>query len=182
MKVVISTFTLTLATLVIILKLSFSSLLSFVGYAAIPINELHKLTASNIAIEKLKNNHVNKKTRVTKRFAKRTAKKVGATAVSAATIGTVAVIGTMTYIEINEFCEDQRQLSEEENILFNKNLTFDFSACVKSAKEDSTEIAQEAWTMVKQSGKSAVESVDEALDPSRRELTKAFEAIDQFFN
>ncbi|GAD03605.1 hypothetical protein AALB_3685 [Agarivorans albus MKT 106] len=88
----------------------------------------------------------------------------------------------MTYIEINEFCEDQRQLSEEENILFNMNLTFDFSTCVESAKEDSTKIAQEAWTMVKQSGISAVESVDETIEPSRRELIKAFEAIDQFFN
>ncbi|MBW8190614.1 hypothetical protein K0504_06150 [Neiella marina] len=182
MKAVISTFTLTIATFIIIAKLFFSSLLSLAGYAAMPISEFQKLTASKATIEKLKHNHAKKKSRVANRFVKRTAKKIGATAVSAATIGTVAVVGTLTYIEINEFCEDKKQLSEEENILFDKNDAFDFNACVQSATDDSVEITQEAWAAVQEKGESAVDAIDEALEPSRKELIKIFEKIDRFFN
>lgn len=181
-KPILATFFITLASLLLAAKLFFSSFLSALGYAAIPLEQLYKLKASTQIIEKLKVNHKTRKSKVTKRFAKRTGKKVGATAVSAATIGTVAVVGTLTYIELNEYCEQKHELLKEENILFNKNDSFNFSLCMEEAKADSSQIAEEAWRMVKNSGTEVIDEIDNFFEPSRRELVEIFEKIDQFFS
>lgn len=181
-KSVLSTFSITVVTMLFVVKLFFSSMLGFLGYATLPLEQFQKLKASQQVVNKLKANHKAKKVKVTKRFFKRTGKKVGATAISAATIGTVAVVGTLTYIEINEYCEDKNTLIEEENILFNKSDVFDFDACVEEVKSDSSKITQEAWLMVKQSSDDMVESLDDVLAPTRKELIKLFETIDKYFN
>lgn len=180
-KPIISTFLITTSSLLLVGNIFFNSLFGMLGYAAIPLEQLHKLKASTQVVDKLKANHKAKKKKVTKRFAKRTGKKVGATAVSAATIGTVAVVGTLTYIELNEYCEEKRELLKEENILFNKNQSFDFTQCMEEAKADSTQIAEEAWLMVKKSGAEAFDEIDNFFEPSRRELVDIFDKIDKYF-
>lgn len=180
-KSVFTTFMITTSGLLLVGKLFFSSLFGMLGYAAIPLDQLHKLKASTQIVDKLKANHKTKKNRVTKKFAKRTGKKVGATAVSAATIGTVAVVGTLTYIELNEYCEEKGELLKEENILFNKSDVFNFSQCMEEAKQDSTQIAEEAWSMVKKSGSEVLDEIDNFFEPSRRELTEIFDKIDKYF-
>ncbi|MBU2872171.1 hypothetical protein [Colwellia sp. E2M01] len=180
-KSVLSTFTITTASLLLIGKLFMSSLLGVLGYAAVPLAELSSLKASQQAVNKLKANHQSKKTKATKKFAKRTGKKVGAIALSAVTIGTVAVVGTLTYIELNEYCEQKRELINEENILYNTNLSFDFNICMEEAKADSTLIADEAWKTVKESSAEVVGEINNFLQPSREELRKLFEKIDRYF-
>lgn len=180
-KPILTTFVLTTSSLLLAGKLFFSSLFGMMGYAAIPLEQLHKLKATTQVVDKMKANHKTKKNRITKRFAKRTGKKVGATAVSAATIGTVAVVGTLTYIELNEYCEEKRELTKEENILFGKNDAFDFNQCLEEAKVESTEIAEEAWMMVKDSGTEVLDDIDNFFEPSRRELVDIFEKIDKYF-
>lgn len=180
-KSVLTTFFITLSGLLLVGKIFFSSLFGMLGYAAIPLEQLHKLKASTQVVEKLKANHKTKKNKITKKFAKRTGKKVGATAVSAATIGTVAVVGTLTYIELNEYCEEKKELLKEEDILYGQSTEFDFSQCMEEAKAESTQIAEEAWSMVKQSGTEVFDEIDNFFEPSRRELTDIFEKIDKFF-
>ncbi|TYK64349.1 hypothetical protein [Colwellia echini] len=180
-KSVISTFSVTMVSLLLIGKLFFSSLLGVFGYAALPIAELSKLKASQQVVDKLKTNHKAKKTKTTTKFAKRTGKKVGAIAISAATIGTVAVIGTLTYIELNEYCEEKRELINEENILYNTNLTFDFNICMEQAKSESSLIADEAWSTVKASSTEVIDNINGFLKPSREELSRLFEKIDKYF-
>lgn len=63
-------------------------------------------------MQKMQSRHKSKSANVSKRFVKRSGKKLAITAVSAATIGIVAVIGTLTYLEISQYCDEKRVLNE----------------------------------------------------------------------
>ena len=180
-KVILTTIVITLSSLLLVANVFFSNLFNMLGYAVIPLEQLHKLKASTQVVERLKANHKTKKHKITKRFAKRAGKKVGATAVSAATIGTVAVVGTLTYIELNEYCEEKHELIKEENILYSQNTAFNFTQCMEGAKADSSQIAKEAWSMVKKSGSEVFDEIDYFFEPSRGELIDMFEKIDNYF-
>ncbi|MBL4900527.1 MAG: hypothetical protein JKX76_13000 [Colwellia sp.] len=127
-----------------------------------------------------------KSANVSKRFIKRSGKKVAVTAISAATIGTVAVIGTLTYLEISQYCEDKQQLNEEANILFDTDKQFDINACLEQGKQDSAHFANEAWQSIKETSSDIINSIeqtsDELLDPSRKATTELFKSIDEWFN
>ncbi len=155
----------------------FSSIFALFGYTALPIDQLAKLTHSQKVIQKkCKNGIRTKSANVSKRFIKRSGKKVAITAASAATIGTVAVIGTLTYLEVSQYCDEQRVLSEDANILFDTNTAFDMKACLEQGKQDSAHFANEAWQGVKNSSSEVLDDVlnsiekssDELLDPSRK--------------
>jgi hypothetical protein len=186
MKSVISTFMATIITGVIVVKLFFSSLLTFFCYAVLPIESLKSLTHSKKIVQKMQHRNKAKSANVSKRFIKRSGKKVAVTAVSAATIGTVAVIGTLTYLEISQYCEDKQALNEEANILFDIDKEFDMSACLEQGKQDSAHFAHEAWQSIKESSSEVLDSIEqtseELLDPSREAMVELFESIDQWFD
>lgn len=171
------------------LKFFFSSLLGLFGYAAIPVENLAQLNQSKKIVQKMQNRHKTKSANVSKRFIKRSGKKVAITAVSAATIGTVAVIGTLTYLEVSQFCDEKRVLNDDANILFNTDEVFDMQACLEQGKQDSVQFANEAWQGVKDSSsvvlddvlKSIEKSSDELLDPSRKATAELFESIDKWY-
>jgi hypothetical protein len=186
MKAVLSTLMVTIMSGVIVIQFFLSSLLSFFGYAVLPLESLKNLTHSKKIVQKMQHRNKVNSANVSKRFIKRSGKKVAVTAVSAATIGTVAVIGTLTYLEISQYCEDKKSLNEEANILFDANIEFDMSACLEQGKQDSTHFANEAWQSVKEQSLNVFDSIeqtsDELLDPSRKTTVELFQSIDEWFN
>ena len=66
-----------------------------------------------------------KKSRITKRFVKRSGKRVASGALAAATVGTVAVVAAMTTIEIADYCEEQKELQADLDILDGTSTEFD---------------------------------------------------------
>ncbi|MFT5760438.1 MAG: hypothetical protein ACI9LM_005224 [Alteromonadaceae bacterium] len=186
MKAVLSTLMVTIMSGVIVIQFFFSSLLSFFGYAVLPIESLNSLTHSKKIVQKMQHRNKAKSANVSKRFIQRSGKKVAVTAVSAATIGTVAVIGTLTYLEISQYCEDKQVLNEDANILFDTDKEFNMNACLEQGKKDSAQFANEAWLSIKETSSDVLDSIektsDEMLDPSRKATTELFESIDEWFN
>lgn len=189
MKTVISTIGILVFFATVAVKFFFSSLIGFFGYAAIPVERLAQLNQSKSIVQKMQNRHKTKSANVSKRFIKRSGKKVAVTAVSAATIGTVAVIGTLTYLEVSQYCDDKKALNEEANILFETEVDFDMQACLEQGKHDSAQFANEAWQNAKNTSndiledliKSIEKSSDELLDPSRKATAELFESIDKWY-
>ncbi len=185
MKAVLSTLITIGFCVFIAVKFFFSSIFAFFGYAALPIDHLSKLTHSKNIVQKMQNRHKTKNANVSKRFIKRSGKKVAITAVSAATIGTVAVIGTLTYLEVSQFCDEKRVLNEDANILFDTQESFDMEACLEQGKQDSALFANEAWESVKNSSSEVFDSIekssDELLDPSRKATVELFESMDKWY-
>jgi hypothetical protein len=185
MKTVLSTLFIVGVTASIAVKFFFSSIFALFGYAALPIEQLSHLTHSKKIVQKMQNRHKTKSANVSKRFVKRSGKKVAITAASAATIGTVAVIGTLTYLEISQYCDDKRILNEDANILFDTHEVFDMQACLEQGKVDSANFANEAWQSIKASGADMFDSIEESsnelLDPSRKATVELFESMDKWF-
>ncbi len=185
MKAVLLTLIFTGCALFVTAKFFFANVLALFGYAAMPLTELAHLTQAKQIVHKMQKRHKSKSANVSKRFIKRSGKKVAVTAVSAATIGTVAVIGTLTYLEISHFCEEKRTLNDDANILFGENDSFDMQACLSQGKHDSANFANEAWQQVKNSSQeiysSIEQSTDELLDPSRKATVELFESMDRWF-
>lgn len=169
----------------IVVKFFFTSLFSLFGYAAVPIESLASLTHSKKIMQKMQTRHKVKSANVSKRFIKRSGKKVAITAASAATIGTVAVIGTLTYLEISQYCDDKQVLNEDANILFDTQEEFDLQACLEQGKQDSANFANEAWNNVKDSSSDMLnrleKSSDDFLEPSRKATIELFESMDKWY-
>ncbi|WP_275098765.1 hypothetical protein [Sedimenticola hydrogenitrophicus] len=91
-------------------------------------------------MEKMKKRHKDKKLNLPKKFVKRSSKKIASSAVTAATIGTAGVVITVAGLEVYDYCEDRKELHEDENILFKTNSEFDYTQCLADAKNDSNEI------------------------------------------
>jgi len=185
MKTVLSTLIISIFTAFIVVKLFFSSIFALFGYAALPIDSLNSLTHSKKTMQTMQKRHKTKSANVSKRFIKRSGKKVALTAASAATIGTVAVIGTLTYLEITQYCDEKRVLNEDANILFDRNDKFDMQACLEQGKQDSAHFANAAWKSVKESSSGFADEIgkssDELLDPSRKATVELFESIDKWY-
>tara|TARA_R110002050_G_scaffold24044_6_gene64006 strand:- start:561 stop:1145 length:585 start_codon:yes stop_codon:yes gene_type:complete len=189
LKAILSTILVIFIAGFIAVKFFFSSIFALFGYTALPIDQLAKLTHSQKVIQKMQKRHKRKSANVSKRFIKRSGKKVAITAASAATIGTVAVIGTLTYLEVSQYCDEQQVLSEDANILFDTNIAFDMKACLEQGKQDSAHFANEAWQGVKNSSSEVLDDVlnsiekssDELLDPSRKATAELFESIDKWY-
>jgi hypothetical protein len=185
MKLVFSTILVIFFSAFVALKLFFTSIFSLFGYAALPIEDLASLTHSKKIMQKMQSRHKTKSANVSKRFIKRSGKKVAITAASAATIGTVAVIGTLTYLEISQYCDEKRVLNEDANILFDTHELFDMQACLEQGKQDSANFANEAWSSVKESGNDMLyrfeKSSDDLLEPSRKATMELFESMDKWY-
>jgi len=185
-KTILKSIILTIITIVLIAKFFLTSFLGLFGYSAVALGDLQKLTTSKQIVDRMKTRHQAKKVNATKKFYKRAGKKVSATAVSAATLGTVAVVGTLTYLEVSQYCEEQKELIDDENILFSTNESFDNEACLKRAKDDSVAITTEAIEAIKvgvvNTATPIIDGANDLLEPSRKELIKFFEYIDDTIN
>lgn len=121
-----------------------NSILGVFGLSAVPLPTLAGLRASQATVSTLKSRHQAKKSNLSKRFVKRTGRRLASSALAAATVGTVAVIVTATGFEIADYCEDKEALLEEGNLLHGTNDTFDLDQCIEDAKSDTREIIASA--------------------------------------
>jgi hypothetical protein len=143
MKTVVLTFTFTIIAIALSAKIFFTSILTGLGYTVTTIDSLNKLNHSQQIVEKVKKRHKSKKIKATKTFVKNSGKKIATSAIAASTVGTLAVIGAVTAFEMREFCDEKKELLEESNILHDTDIKFDYSVCLKDAKEDSKKFIDE---------------------------------------
>jgi len=186
LKTIISTLFITLLAATFIVKFFFTNILSLFGLAILPLENLKSLQYSTQVVKKMQNRHKAKNANISKRFIKRSGTKVAVTAVSAATIGTVAVIGTLTYLEISQYCDDKYLLNEDANVLFNTENEFDMKSCLEQGKQDSVHFANEAWRSIKEKSNDVLDEIErssnELLDPTRKTTAELFESIDKWYN
>ena len=170
MKSVLLTFTTTLAALTFASTFFLNTLLGTFGLAATSIDTLNNLKSSQIVIDKMKTRHHIKKQALTKKFAKRSSRRVASASLAAATIGTIAVAITMTGFEVHDYCEDKAALQDEQNILFGTTNEFDFEACINEGKIESKRIL----TDVKEA---ASEHVSKAIDSTAQYSHEKWHAL-----
>ncbi|WP_321323988.1 hypothetical protein [Thiomicrorhabdus sp.] len=174
-KTIFITISTTLIVATFVVSTFLNGILGLFGLASTSTKTLNELRNSKQVVENMKKRHAEKKLAVSKKYVKRSSQKIASSAVAAATIGTAGVVVTIAGLEVYEYCEDKKELQEDENILFNKKEEFNFNECLIAANEDSKEIV----TSVK---KAVPEIVDQAWEDTKGfssetwETTKAMSA------
>ena len=148
LKTILITFSVTAGTLALAAHLFLNSLLGIFGLAATSVETLVQLQASQRIVEIMKARHLRKKNRITKRFVKRSGRRVASTALAAVTMGTFAVAGVMTSMEISDYCEQKRTLQDDANLLYGTDVAFDFERCLYESADDAKAIIDEATDTV----------------------------------
>lgn len=196
LKTVLLTASATAGTLALAAHLFLNTILGAFGLVATSADTLQNLKASREVVQQMKKRQSQKKTRITKRFVKRSGKRVASGALAAATVGTVAVVAAMTTIEITDYCEQQKELQEDLDVLNGTTTEFDLDECLQHSKEDAKAIyaevknsvsdtvagtfestssyADELWGDVKALTKSAIDYTDAGFSAAWRSATSWF--------
>jgi hypothetical protein len=183
-KTIFVTFTATVAVVFLVASLFLNTILGAFGMAATSIETLQNLKTSQQIVERMKTRQAQKKLKVTKRFAKRPAKRIASAAVAAATVGTIGVAVAVTALEANDYCEEKRELQEDTDILNGTHTEFDYEACYEEGKKDLSSVlsqvkdstvdavanawkstahySTEKWVSIKESCSDALESTGTA--------------------
>jgi Na+/glutamate symporter len=135
-KTIFWSVSLTLATVTLAASLFLNSILGVFGLAATSIETLQQLRSSQQVVEQLKHRHQKSKASVSKKLVKRSSKRIGATMLAAATVGTVAVAATVVGLEVADYCEERQSLHEAESILYGTDEDFDMKQCIDDGKEE----------------------------------------------
>lgn len=183
MKTIILTITLTLSIITATVAFAGQAILGLAGFTVVTVDKLHKLTAASQVLDKVKVHHSKRKLRTSKRFVKKASRKVASTAVAAATIGTVAVAATMIGLEVADYCEQQQEINELDNVLNGTNQAFDFNQCVDEASENTQLIFEEVKQAAIAAGSNAFESIksvaSDYLASARSYAVDVFEFYDR---
>jgi len=139
-KIVLITFSATIAAVALAAFLFLNSILGAFGLVSTSLGTFSNLQQSKQTLDLVKKRHKTKKANISKKFVKRTSKKVAASAVSAATVGTAMVVITVAGLEVIDYCNDKEELLNDGNILFRTGDSFDYYECMSEAKNDSSEI------------------------------------------
>jgi cytochrome c biogenesis factor len=161
LKTIFVTITATFTAVTLTATLSLNSIIGAFGRTAIPLATLAQLQASQRIVEAMKTRHIRKNNRVTKRFIKRSGRRVASTALAAATFGTVAVAATMTAVEVMDHCEQKAELQDEANILYGTDIEFDFQQCIQESTDNAKAILTEAKA-------TATSRISDAFDMAER--------------
>ncbi len=143
MKKIVASISVTLVVVTFVLSVFLNGILGLFGLAFTSVEALADLKKSSSVVKNLKERHKKKKVNISKRFVKRTGKKVASTAVAAATVGTAAVVVTVATLEAHEYCDDKRELLKDENLLYQNEKEFDYEYCLEEAKNDSQQIVMD---------------------------------------
>ncbi len=135
-KIIVSTVLATISSLSVAGVIFLNGILGMFGLAVTSAETLVDLKTSQQIVQTMRKRHKSKKIKVSKKFVKRTGKKIASSAVAAATIGTAAVVATVATLEVHSYCEDKKELHEDGNVLNGRNDEFDYKACVKEATDD----------------------------------------------
>ncbi|WP_020681283.1 hypothetical protein [Marinobacterium rhizophilum] len=144
MKTIFWSVSVTLATVTLVASLFLNSVLGLFGLAATSVETLQELRSSQQVVEQLKHRHQKKRASVSKRLVKRSSKRIGATMLAAATVGTVAVAATVVGLEVADYCEEKQSLNETESILYGTDEVFDMEQCLGEAKQELTGLLVDA--------------------------------------
>ena len=144
MKTIFWSVSVTLATVTLVASLFLNSVLGLFGLAATSVETLQELRSSQQVVEQLKHRHQKKKASVSKRLVKRSSKRIGATMLAAATVGTVAVAATVVGLEVADYCEEKQALNETEAILYGTDEGFDMEQCFDEGREELTSLLTDA--------------------------------------
>lgn len=110
----------------------------------------------------MKSRHKAKKKNFSKKFSKRAGAKLSSTAASAIPIiGVVGAIVAVAGLEASYYCEDKKELHDDENLLYGSNKIFDNDQCLAEAEQDSKEMIIEAKEAVSESFNDAWNSLSE---------------------
>ena len=171
-KIILATVCVCIATGALVLNLFLTTILGTFGLAMTSVDKLQQMRQSQRVVDKMKARHADKKSALAKRHSKRAGKRIASTALAAATIGTVAVAVTMATIEVDDYCDEQRVLQDDANILYGTEVEFDLGQCVDQGLQDSAGLLSE----VKHS---AGQAVAEALESSAVYSAEAWQAVKQ---
>jgi hypothetical protein len=136
MKTALMSCALTLAAMLLVIKLFFHTILGSVGLAVTGVQQLQGLAASQALVEKLKSRNVDKKSKLRKRFVKRASRKILVSSAAAITLGTVAVAVTAAGFEVHDYCMTLEELNEEAALLYQTANEFSFEDCLDQGQED----------------------------------------------
>jgi len=161
-KTLFLTVSTTITACTFIASLFLNSILGSFGLVSTSIESLNKLQDSKKVVEQMKTRHKAKKKNFSKKFTKRAGAKLSSTATSAIPIiGVVGAIVAVAGLEASYYCEDKKELQEDENLLFGTNESFDNEQCLIEAQEDSKVMIADAKDAVSQSFNDAWDSLSE---------------------
>lgn len=158
MKTIILSIMGTLTIVYLALYLFLNPILSVFGMAATTVESLNQMHAAQQTVQSMKQRHTAKKAKATKRIGKKAAKRVSASVLAAATIGTIAVATAVTAMEVSDYCDDKKELQEDGNILNGTNVEFDMEMCLDEGKEDAKAILDDVKATSTQTVKNAMEN------------------------
>jgi hypothetical protein len=175
--------------LAFVVSVSLKSILGAFGFAIESVETLSQLRTSQNIAQTMKARHKNKKANASKKFLKKAGKRVTSSAVAAATLGTAAVTVIVIGLEVEDYCEDKKELLAEENILFGSDETFDYKKCLSDAEKESEKILTEVKDSVSNSVQESWESTsnytqeqwDELLVDIDRTMTKFLKSLAKWF-
>lgn len=136
------TFSLTIMAVAMAATLFLNSILGAFGLVSTSLDNLHNLRESKQIVSKMKDRHKTRKANVSRKFVRKSGRKAASTAIAASTIGTVAVVLTVASLEVVDYCDEKKELLDEENILYGTGNTFDYDACLTEGKEESRKIIE----------------------------------------
>lgn len=172
MKTIFTTVTVTLGVVYVSAHLFLNSILGVFNLIATPIDTYQEMMTAQQVVDKMKKRHATKKSNAAKKLGKRASKRVGASVLAAATIGTIAVAITATSMEISDYCEAKEELQDDENILNGTQVVFDMGICRDEGEKDAKRILDEVKS-------SSIQAVTNAMDSTAAYSAEKWEAIKQ---
>lgn len=136
LKTILITFTTKAGALALAANLFLNSILGMFGLAVTSAEALTKLRTSQPVVEIIKDRHKQKQTRAAKRLIKRSSKRVASAALTAATVGAVAVTAVMASMEISDYCDQKRPLQDDAGVLYDTDVEFDLEQCLDESAAD----------------------------------------------
>lgn len=156
MKTIFTTIAMTLGVVYLAGALFLNSILGVFGLVAAPIHTYQEMKAAQHVVKKMKKRHATKKSKAGKKLGKKASKRVGASVLAAATIGTLAVATAVTAMEISDYCDEKEELQEDENILNETQVEFDMEQCLDEGKNDAKMISRDVMAASSQAVKNAM--------------------------
>ncbi len=150
----------TTTVVVFVSSLFLNTILATFGLVSTSIESMQQLQQSKKVVEQMKTRHKAKKKNFSKKFTKRAGAKLSSTATSAIpVIGVVGAIVAIAALETSYYCEDKKELQDDENVLFGTAKDFDNEQCLAEAQQDSKAMIAEAKEAVSESFNDAWDSL-----------------------
>jgi hypothetical protein len=137
------------------------------GYVAVSAATYAAYKSASMAIDKIKQRNIAKKSDLKQKTAKKAGKRLGASAIAAGTVGTVAVVGVGTSFLIEDHCEDLREIYELDSLLGPQELQFDYGVCLADTKAMIGEWGEEALIFGKAQWRDVLAQTTELTEMSK---------------